>query len=337
MVAALLTGLPWAGPAAARDLTVATHGGALGQAQREVYFTPFSEAASIPLHVEDWNGDFVVLQQRIGADAWDLVQVGGIANLAGCDDGLYEKLDWPAIGGKDHYLAQAVSDCGVGAVMSNTVLVWDRDKFPATPTWTDFWDVAKYPGKRGLRQGARMNLEIALLADGVAPGDVYRVLATEDGVDRAFRKLDQLKPYVAWWKSDAQALQLLASGDVLLTTAPSTRLAAVAGAQNRHFGVQWAGSLYTVEFWVLAKGAANAAAGLRLLASMGDPALQARLTAITPYGGLAKGASAGLTPEQLAQSPSNPANLAVALQVDEPFWRDNQARLNERFANWLAR
>ena len=111
----------------------------------------------------------------------------------GCSEGLFEKLDWSAIGGKDHYLPQAVSDCGVGAGLASLVLAWDRDKFPATPGWADFWDVAKYPGKRGLHRGVRGNLEFALFADGVSPADVYKVLATSEGVDRAFRRLDQLK------------------------------------------------------------------------------------------------------------------------------------------------
>ena len=88
----------------------------------------------------------------------------------GCSEGLFEKLDWSAIGGKDHYLPQAVSDCGVGSGLASLVLAWDRDKFPATPGWADFWDVAKYPGKRGLHRGVRGNLEFALFADGVVTG-----------------------------------------------------------------------------------------------------------------------------------------------------------------------
>ena len=334
--ALLAVGLAW--PAAARDFAVAGRGGALQDAQRDVFFTPFTQATAIPLQIQTWSGDFAILQHAVASpdNPWDLVQVDAQALLVGCDDGLYEKLDWPSIGGKDHFLPQGVSDCGVGAVLYNTVLVWDRDKFPGTPTWNDFWDVAKYPGKRGLRQGAKMNLEIALMADGVAPGDVYNVLRSDDGVERAFRKLDQLKPYLVWWKTDEQALKLLGSGDVLLTTAPNTRVAAAARAEGRRFGVQWTGSLYTVDSWVVVKGDADLPAATRLLAFMADPAAQARLTAIIPYGGLAKGATAGLTPDELAQSPANPANLAVSLQLDDQFWRENQAKLTERFDTWLA-
>ena len=120
--------------------------------------------------------------------------------LAGCDEGLFEKLAWAALGGRDHYLPQTTaSDCGVGAAVSSLVLAWDRDKFPTTPTWSDFWDVARYPASAACAAGRAGNLEIALMADGVSPGDVYRTLRTDDGVDRAFRKLDQIKPYLVWW------------------------------------------------------------------------------------------------------------------------------------------
>ncbi len=324
--------------ASARDLTVATMPGALADAQQQIDFTPFTEASQVPLHQETWPGGIGPLRAQVaaGSNEWDLVQVGSEDLLAGCDEGLFEKPNWTALGGKDHYLPQAVSDCGVGSALYNTVLAWDRDKFAATPNWADFWDVAKYPGKRGLRRTARTNLEIALMADGVAPGDVYRTLRTDDGVDRAFRKLDQIKPYLVWWQSAAQAPQILGSGEVLLSTAPNPRITA-ANRAGRHFGMQWAGSLYTVDSWVVMKGSPNAADAAKLLVFMADPARQAALTASTAYGGVVKGANDGLTPDQLLASPSNPANLNVSLQIDDQFWRDNGDKLSQRFEAWLAR
>jgi putative spermidine/putrescine transport system substrate-binding protein len=246
------------------------------------------------------------------------------------------KLDWATIGGRDHYLPQGTSDCGVGAVAHNFALAWDRDKFQGAPTWADFWDVAKYPGKRGLQQGARMNLEIALMADGVAPGDVYRTLRTDDGVDRAFRKLDQIKPYLVWWKSPEEASKLLGSGNVLLTTAPSERVTAANQAGGRHFGMQLPGSLYEIESWGIVKGSPNVVDAQKLLALMGDPAREAKFASIASVGVLAKGATDALTPEQLAISPGNPANLSAALQIDDQFWNDNLEKLNRRFDAWVA-
>ena len=104
--------------------------------------------------------------------------------------------------------------------------------------------MAKYPGKRGLCKGVRGNLEFALIADGVAPADVYKTLATSEGVDRAFRKLDQLKPYIVWWDTGAQAAQILRSGDVLMTTAPAAEIVMADRQDHRNFGIQWNAGLY---------------------------------------------------------------------------------------------
>lgn len=188
-------------PANTYALTIVARGEATQAGIANAYIQPFTAATQITVHQEDWDGNMDALRARASEGGWDLVQVSADDLASGCTDGLFETLDWPAIGGKDHYLGLAVSDCGVGSTLSNTVLAWDRDKFQATPTWADFWDVAKIPGKRGLAKSVRGALEFALMADGVAPGDVYKSLGTSDGVDRAFRKLDQLKPYIVWWQT----------------------------------------------------------------------------------------------------------------------------------------
>jgi putative spermidine/putrescine transport system substrate-binding protein len=321
-------------PAAARELTVATRSAALLTAQREAYFTPFVQATGVPIHEQVWEGGLDTLRSKL--PVWDLVLVDGGELLGACAGGLLMKLDWSAIGGRDHYLPQGASDCGVGAAAHDVALAWDRDKFQGTPSWADFWDVAKYPGKRALQQGARMNLEIALMADGVAPGDVYRTLRTDEGVDRAFRKLEQIKPYLVWWKSPEEAPKLLGSGDVLLTTAPSERIAAANQAGGHHFGVQLPGSLYEIESWGIVKGSPNVVDAQKLLALMGEPAREAKFASIASLGVLAKGATDALTPEQLALSPGNPANLSAALQIDDQFWNDNLEKLNRRFDAWVA-
>ena len=213
--------------AAARDLTVVSRGPAMAAAMQAVFVAPFTAASGIQATQQTWDGDADALAAAVKQpSAWDIVQVNGNELSTGCAAGWFEKLDWSQIGGKDHYLPQAVSDCGVGGTVANLVLAWDRDKFQGNPTWADFWDVAKLPAKRGLRRDVVGNLEIALMADGVAPQDVYKTLATNEGVDRAFRKLDQLKPYIVWWKTEAEAGKILGSGDVLMTSAPSGEIAA---------------------------------------------------------------------------------------------------------------
>jgi putative spermidine/putrescine transport system substrate-binding protein len=320
------------------DLTIVTRDEGLQRAVESAYVQPFTAVTGTPVQQVTWNGGIDALRAHAKASdsPWDLVLLDADDLNAGCGEGLLEKLDWSAIGGKDHYLPAGVSDCGVGGVVVNTVLAWDKDKLPITPTWSDFWDVAKYPGKRGLRKGVRGNLEIALLADGVAPGDVYKTLATNDGVDRAFRKLDQLKPYIEWWQSEADPSRILASGDVLMTSAPSGEIVTAAEKGHRAFGVQFANSLYEVDSWGIMKGAANLRQAQQFLYFVGMPAVEVRLLKGSGEAGLAKGLNDGLPADLAATSPGTPANMGAGLKVDAGFWKDNLAKLKPRFETWLG-
>ena len=195
-LAATLVALASPGPASARDFTLALLAGGPIQALRQVYVAPFVSGGT-PVAVATRPPGLEAL--RGGAGGWDVVEVTGANLPQACDAGLVEKLDWGAIGGRDRQIAHGATDCGLGAFARAAVLSWDSKKFPGTPSWQDFWDIAKVPGKRGLHRSPRGTLEIALLSDGVVPGDVYSTLRTADGVDRAFRRLDQLAPYIVWW------------------------------------------------------------------------------------------------------------------------------------------
>jgi len=325
-------------PAMARDLTIVARGTTMTEATQKVFVAPFTAATGIAVSPQSRDGDADTLAAALKAagTSWDVIQVNGDELLIGCAGGQFEKLDWSQIGGKDHYLPQAVSDCGVGFTVTNLTLAWDRDKFPGTPTWADFWDVAKFPAKRGLRRGVVGNLEIALMADGVAPADVYKVLATSDGVDRAFRKLDQLKPYIVWWRTEAEAGKILGSGDVLMTSAPSDQIVRDMRATHRNFGIQWSDSLYDVLSWAVIKGSPNLRDATQFLYFAGTSAIESRLVEQFGLGGLAKGANDGLPPNLLAVSPTSPANLKSGLQIDAGFWHDNLAKLRPRFEAWLG-
>ena len=322
--------------ASSNDLTIVTRDNSLQRAIQSAYVQTFTAVTGTPVQQPVWEGGIDTLRTQAKAtdDQWDLVLVDPDELATGCSEGLFEKLDWAAIGGKDHYQAQAVSDCGLGAVVVATVLAWDKDKLPVAPSWSDFWDVAKYPGKRGLRKGVRGNLEFALMADGVAPADVYKTLSTTDGLDRAFRKLDQIKPYIQWWSTEAEAARILASGDVLMTSAPSGPVATMAAKEHKNFGLQFTASLFELESWVIMKGSTSTRMAQQFLYFTGMPAIELRLLQHSGDGGLAKGLNDGLPPEFAAVSPSAPVNLAAGLRIDAAFWRDNLPKLRQRFDAW---
>jgi putative spermidine/putrescine transport system substrate-binding protein len=327
-----------AGPALGADLTVTSFGGAYQDAQRKVYFEPFKQATGIDLVEDVWNGGVGTIRAKVegGGHEWDVVQVEADELVIGCEEGLYEPIDWEAIGGQDQFIDAAVHDCGVGTIVWSTVLAYDGDKITDDPpeSWADFWDTEKYPGKRGLRRHPKYTLESALMADGVPPDQVYETLRTEEGVDRAFAKLDEIKDDIIWWEAGAQAPQLLASGEVVMTNAWNGRISAANKDDNRNFKIVWPESIYAVDSWVVLSGTPHQDAALQFIAFASQPERQKNLPNAIAYGVTHKGAAEQIDKEVLAGLPTAPDNLAVAIELDTEFWVENVERLTERFTAW---
>lgn len=325
--------------AQARDLSVVSWGGAYQEAQKKVYFEPFKAATSVPMVDESWDGGVGTLRAKVegGNSTWDVVQVESNELATGCEEGLFETIDYSKIGGEKAYLPAAVNKCGVGAIVYNFVLGYDKDKIKDAPkSWADFFDLKKYPGKRALRTGPKTTLEIALIADGVEPKDVYTVLATEAGVDRAFKKLDSIRDSLVFWKAGAQPPQLLASGEVAMTSVYNGRIDAANRNDGRHFGIVWDGSLFTIDSWVILKGSPNKDAAYKFLDFVGKAENQAKLPESIAYGVTNAGANPLINKDRLKDLPTAAENMAHAVQISDEFWLENNDRLTERFNKWAA-
>jgi putative spermidine/putrescine transport system substrate-binding protein len=328
-----------AGGAEARDLTVTSWGGNYQDAQREVYFEPFSKKTGTKLVEDSWNGGVGALRAKVegGNSNWDVVQVEAEELELGCEEGLFEQLDWSALGGKDKFIPAAVHECGVGAIVWTTLLTYDGARLKDGPkSWADFWNTEKFPGKRALRRGPKYTLEFALMADGVEPSQVYQTLGTDAGVERAFKKLDPLKSSIVWWEAGAQPQQLLASGEVVMTSAYNARIAAANKSDNRDFKIVWPGGVYAVDSWVILRDSPNKASGMDLIAFMSDPNNQKNLPPKVPYGVTNKAATALIDPAVLPNMPTEPGNLAAGLELNTEFWVANIERMTERFNAWVG-
>lgn len=337
IAAALAVGA--AGAVHARDLTVVSWGGAYQEAQDEIYFEPFKEKAGIAMLEESWDGGIGVLRAQVegGNATWDVVQVESEELALGCDEGILEELDYSRIGGEDRYMEQAVHPCGVGTIVWSFVIAYDGDVLTDPPTSpADFFDTETYPGKRGLRQGPKSTLEFALLADGVAPEEVYDALATDEGVDRAFAKLDTIKDDIVWWTSGAQPPQLLASGEVVMTSVYNGRIDAANKEDDRNFGIVWDGSLYTIDSWVILRGSPNMDAAYEFIEFAGRAENQAKLPLAIAYGVTNPEATAQIPDERLADLPNSDENIANAVQISDEFWIENIDSLTERFNAWAG-
>lgn len=322
---------------AQQQITVVNFGGANANAQKKAYYEPI-EKAGIKVVPVEYNGEQAKIKAMVETRkvTWDVVEVESPDAVRGCDEGLFEKLDYARIAPKADFLPAAVTECAVGVFVWSTVMAYNGDKLKTAPaSWADFFDVGKIPGKRGMRKGARYNLEFALLADGVAPADVYKVLATKAGADRAFKKLTELKPHIQWWEAGAQAPQFLVAGDVALTTVFNGRIDA-ANREGRNLKIYWPGGIYDLDYWVIPKGAPNKDAAYKFIAFASQPENQAVYAQNIAYGPTNTKALAKLDAKVLNDLPTSPANAKEALQFSVTFWADQGEALEKRFAAWAT-
>jgi putative spermidine/putrescine transport system substrate-binding protein len=324
--------------AQAADLTVISFGGANKDAQQKAYYGPFTKSTGITVVAGQYDGEMAKVKAMVDTHSvsWDVLEVESPELARGCDDGMFETLDYSKIGNKAAFVPGAAQKCGIGIFVWSTVLAYNADVLKTEPrSWKDFWDVKKFPGKRGLRKGAKYTLEIALMADGVAPQDVYKVLATPAGVDRAFKKLDQLKPYIQWWDAGAQPPQFLVSGDVVMSSAYNGRIAA-SQHDGQHLKIVWNDSLYDFDSWAIPKGSANRDAALKFIAFASRPENQSVYSQNIAYGPTNKKAVGMLDKQVVAQLPTAPQNMKHALGVNVNFWEDYGDALEQRFNAWAA-
>jgi putative spermidine/putrescine transport system substrate-binding protein len=335
---ALLAGCIALPALAQTQLTIVNFGGANGNAQKKAYFEPFEKSGAAKVVPVEYNGEQAKIKAMVETKkiSWDVVEVESPDVARGCDEGLFEKLDYAKIGSKADYQPAAIHECGIGIFVWSTVMAFNADRIKDAPkNWADFWDTKKYPGKRGMRKGARYNVEFALMADGVKSADVYKVLATKDGAERAFKKLTELKPSIQWWEAGAQPPQFLVAGDVVMSTAYNGRIDA-AQREGKNLAITWTGGIYDLDYWTIVKGSPNKDTALKFIAFASSPDAQAEYAKNISYGPTNNKALAKLDAKVLGMLPTSPANSKDALQFDIKFWADQGEALEKRFASWAA-
>lgn len=319
-------------------LTAVSWGSAYQEAMRAALFEPYRQASGRALADTSYTaGTLDELRQAVaGGGNWDVVDLELSHVRAGCTAGVLQPIDWSRIPDQADFIPAAKEPCGVGNVVWAYVLAYDPGTLPRNPvSWADFWDVAGLPGRRGLRNQAQWNLEIALLADGVQTRDVYTVLATPQGVDRAFAKLDQLKPHTQWWAAAAEPMQMIADDSAVMTTTYNGR---VNDAQKNGIHVQtvWHHIIYTIDYWTLVNGSPNTDEAYDFIAFASRPQPLADLAGHLPYGPVNMKSMPLIDPAVAKELPTHPANLRNGMVSDADFWNRHGEVLEARFAQWMT-
>jgi len=323
--------------ASARDLTVVGFGGGFQDNARKHLFKGYEAASGVKVADDVYNGEMAKIYSMVKAGdvTIDVIMVEAPELVRGCEDGVFEKIDWSVVK-KDKFIPAGVSTCGAGAVGWGVSLFYDANRVKNGPeTYAQLWDVTAFPGKRSLRFGAKMTMEIALLADGVPQKDLYKMLATADGQKRAFAKLDQLKPHVVWWKSGAQPLQFVGSGEVAYAVGYTGRTVRAID-QGANYPLLWKTLLYSFDFWAVVKNAPHAKEGMKMIQWMTDtkPLLAlAQDWPVSPANAEAA-ADAGMRAKNKGMV-SNHTDEGSFINTE--FWIEHGEDLEAKFNAWAAR
>jgi putative spermidine/putrescine transport system substrate-binding protein len=332
LAAALDQAYAQAPPPKPKVLTVNASGGAMGQAMKDSYVALFEQRTGIPITLTSPN-DLGKLKAMVESEnvEWNVTEINSADARRASRLGLLEPID-ERIVDRSSYPAQARDKFLLTTSIYSTLMAFRTDVFKDVRprTWTDFWDVKKFPGPRSMWNSPVDNLEIALLADGLKPEDLYPL-----NVDRAFRKLDEIKRHVAvWWTSGAQHAQILVDKEVVLSTGWNGRFyTAIKGGAP--IAVSWSQGIIKQAYFGIPKGAKEQYWGQQFLSVMLDAKAQAAFANLF--------VSPGLNPESLRYAdpvvkeflPTDPANFDQQLWQNDSWWDNNVELVKERWQRWI--
>ncbi|AYD04812.1 ABC transporter substrate-binding protein [Neorhizobium sp. NCHU2750] len=322
------------GAFAADQITVADVGGSPGAAIKSAFYEPFENETGIKVVGVAQNTD-PVSQFKLLVDTqsyiWDVSMVTPAATARLTSDKNYLAPLGITKEESTNILPGMLTENWLGFSVFAIVMAYRGDKFGGKEltSWADFWDVKKFPGRRGLYKQAWGLLEIALLADGMKPADIYPI-----DVERAFASLERIRPEIAvWWSSGAQNTQMLQSGEVDLSDTWSARAnAAIAGGAPLKLVFQ--GS-YSVDGWSIPVGTPRLALAQKFIKFCLQPENQANYAKITTNGPSNTKAFDFIPKERAALLPTAPENFGNLFALNSEWWGKNYDAMAERMEEFL--
>lgn len=346
--------------AVAEDMTIVSWGGAYSKSQLNAYHEPYMAANPDVKIINDESSPEAVAKLRAMNEAgnitWDLVDVEAADAIRLCDEGLAAEIDHDSVlaaapdgtGAAADFGDMIVSACFIPQIVFSTTFGYRTDMVPegvdAPTSACDVFEIEKYPGKRALNKRPIANMEWALICDGVAYEDVYDMLETDEGQDRAFAKLDTIKDQTIWWSASAEPIQMLADGEVFMGSAYNGRLFSAIVEQDQPIGMAWDWQMFDLDGWVIPAGLSDdrQAAVEKYLHFATDTQRLADQAKFISYGP-ARASSAPLVGKHATlgidmapHMPTDPNNAENTFVNNYLWWADYRDDLDAKFQAWLA-
>jgi len=342
----------------ADEMTIVSWGGAYSNSQIKAYNEPYAEKTGVKIINDESSAEAVAklrAMDEAGNVTWDVVDVVAADAMRLCDEGLAMEIDpdehlAPAPDGtsaEDDFGDLLVSDCFIPQIVYSTTFGYRTDLVGDTPPTSvcDVFDLEAYPGKRALEKRPINNMEWALLCDGVAKDEVYDVLETEAGQERALAKLDTIKDNVIWWSAGADTPQLLADGEVVMGSTYNGRLFSVIEEQDQPVAMLWDAQVFDLDGWIIPAGLSDErkARALDYIYFATDTQRLADQAKYISYGP-ARASSAPLVGkhaelgiEMAPHMPTDPENAKNTFLYNYSFWADYRDDIDAKFQAWLAK
>jgi len=326
---AALLGAPAIVRAQSKSIAVTCWGGAYENAVRTAFAEPFTKETGIAVNLVN-NADLARMKVQVESKnvSWDVFDSIGPQIVAGSRQGLWEKLD-PAIVKTDGLITRMAADF-VGTYSYAGGIGYDpkRDGGRHPGTYAEFWDVKAFPGRRGLRPRASENLEMALLADGVAPDKLYPL-----DIERAFKAMDRIKPAVRKWiETTPETVTLIASNELDFTY---TYLSRVLPAQRAGTSIQMSmkQTLNSLEYLAVPKYGRNTKAAMQYVAFCLRPDRQAAFCEMVEFAPNSAQAMSLVSAAAKARMPD--LHDPNSIVINDQWWGDHYDALQNRFTTWM--
>jgi putative spermidine/putrescine transport system substrate-binding protein len=335
-------------------LTVTTWPGVYGRSQAIAMLHPYGEQKRVNVRIAEYDGGLDHLREEVSAHVydWDVIDFELEDATAACHAGLLEPVDASSLprgsdgtAAGDDFVKGAIGPCWVGSVVFSQIIAYPRDKLTGKPpeTLADFFDLGKFPGPRALRRSsAKFNLEMALLADGVAPSQVYPLLSTDAGVSRALAKLATISGSIVWWTQPSEPIDMLVHGRAVLATALNGD-AYDAQRNARDIGIVWDRQLYELDVFGVPRGDHRKQRAMDFIRFATGSVPLAHAAEWVPYGPARHSSLklVGKNPEfgipMRSYLPTANENFGTAFPIDDGWWLIHGASIDVQWQAWLNR
>jgi putative spermidine/putrescine transport system substrate-binding protein len=340
-----------AGPASraegAGELVISSFGGTWGQAIQLGLVDSFERETGIKVTVRgDQNdGRSAELVRGGSLPPEDLIDTNQATALALQRDGLLAPIDYGAFDRPtlDRLPEYARLPHALGWGQFAIGLCYDRDVFPdpanAPRTWADFWNVSRFPGMRGmLAWSEEPQPEFGLLADGVAAESLYPL-----DLDRAYRKLSELRPYIPRFPANPGELgQLLVDREVVMEACFTHRVQRLVDGGVTRIAIAFDEARLQTSYAVVWKNAPNRENAMRFLAHMVRAQPQATWAQIGNTGPINPDAFQFIAEDVATRLPTSPTYPNTWVKNDEWYSTTGADGLTQReilvdrWRTWLA-